>query len=353
MEYPDYLLFFGVIIASFLISAALVPVIRLLALKSGIVDRPEGASRKVHQEPTALLGGWAIFLSATISIIAVRYFHLADFSMIPMELFIAIILASIILMIGGTLDDKYNLQPYEQIIFPLSAIIVVLASGLHIGFITNPLGRIGEVIYFGQWAGIIIAGIWLMGMMYTTKFLDGLDGLVAGISAIASLFIFLVSLRWDIALSATGIWALIFLGASLGFLVFNWQPAKIFLGEGGSVYIGFILAVLSIISGSKITTTLLVMGIPALDVLWVIVSRLRAGRSPFSGDRSHLHFRLMSLGLSKKQIVILLYFIALGFGSLGVISSSYGKLILVGCLIGVMIVFSKILKGRNAENIRS
>lgn len=350
MENYDYLLFFGVIISSFLISATMVPMIRFLALKFGIVDRPETDQRKVHQVSTPLLGGWAIFLSATISITLVRYFHLADFSMIPLELFIAIILASIILMIGGTLDDKHNLPPYEQIILPLSAIIVVLVSGLHIGFITNPLGRLGEVVYFGQWAGIMIAGLWLLGMMYTTKFLDGLDGLVAGISVIAALFIFLVSLRWDIAQSATGIWSLVLLGASLGFLIFNWQPAKIFLGEGGSIYIGFILAVLSIISGSKITTTLLVMGIPALDVLWVIASRMRAGRSPFSGDRSHLHFRLMSLGLSKKQIVILLYLIALGFGSLGIISSSYGKLILVGCLIGVMIIFSRILNVRNREN---
>lgn len=329
-----------------MLSAALVPLIRILALKFQIVDRPETELRKVHQTPIPLLGGLAIFLSTTAVMLAVRFWHLADFSMISLGLFLAIILASVILMIGGFLDDRYNLPPYEQIIFPVAAIVVVMVSGLRIGYVTNPLGQMGEVFYFGQLLGLLIAAIWLIGMMYTTKFLDGLDGLVSGIAVIASLFIFLVSLKWDIPLSATGIWALALLGGSLGFLIYNWQPAKIFLGEGGSIYIGFILAVLSIISGSKITTTLLVMGIPILDVIWVIIARISSGRSPFSGDQSHLHYRLLSLGLSKKQIVVLLYIIALGFGSLGIISSSYGKLILVGCLIGVMIIFSRILKLR-------
>jgi UDP-GlcNAc:undecaprenyl-phosphate GlcNAc-1-phosphate transferase len=269
---------------------------------------------------------------------------LADFAVIPPKLFIGIILASIVIIIGGTLDDRYNLPPHEQIIFPLAATIIVLASGLHIGYVTNPFGSAGAIIYFSQLVGVIIAFIWLMGMMYTTKFLDGLDGLVAGISAIASLFIFLISLRWDTPLSATGIWALALLGASLGFLLFNWQPAKIFLGEGGSIFIGFMLGVLSIITGSKITTTLLVMGIPILDVLWVIIQRLVSHRSPFAGDRGHLHYRLLSLGLSNKQAVLLLCFIALGFGSLGVISSSYGKMMLVICLIAVMVILLTVIK---------
>jgi uncharacterized membrane protein (UPF0127 family) len=158
------------------------------------------------------------------------------------------------------------------------------------------------------------------------------------------MFIFLISLRWDVPLSATGIWALALLGASLGFLLFNWQPAKIFLGEGGSIFIGFTLGVLSIITGSKIITTLLVMGIPILDVIWVIIQRLLSHKSPFSGDRGHLHYRLLALGLTKKQAVLLLYFIALGFGSLGIISSSYGKMILVVCLITVMVIISVVLK---------
>ncbi|MFA5020644.1 MAG: MraY family glycosyltransferase [Patescibacteria group bacterium] len=344
MENSNFPLFFGVIAASLALSAVLVPLVRFLALRWQIVDRPEAAARKVHIFPTPLLGGWVIFLSVFIMIGIIRYFNLADFSAIPLKLFLGVILAAVIIIIGGTLDDKYNLQPYEQIIFPLAAVIVVLSSGLNIGFVTNPFGGLGEVIYISHWLGLALTAAWLLGLMYTTKFLDGLDGLVSGIAAIASLFIFLASLRWDIPLSATGVWSLVLLGAALGFLIFNWQPAKIFLGEGGSILIGFLLAILSIITGSKITTTLLVLGIPALDVIWVIIQRLRAGQSPFSGDRSHLHYRLMALGLSKKQVVWLLYLVALIFGLLGFISSSFDKMILVVCLVALMAVISGLLK---------
>jgi len=344
MQSSNFPLFFGIIAASLTLSATLVPAVRLLALRWQIVDRPEAAARKVHELPTPLLGGWVIFLSTLIVIGAVRYFNLADFSTIPLKLFLGIILAMVIIIIGGTLDDKYNLQPQEQVIFPIAAVIVVLSAGLNIGFITNPFGGLGEVIYIPHWLGLAITAIWLLGLMYTTKFLDGLDGLVSGVAAIASLFIFLASLRWDVPLSATGIWALILSGAALGFLIFNWQPAKIFLGEGGSILIGFLLAVLSIITGSKITTTLLVLGLPALDVIWVIIQRLRNGQSPFSGDRRHLHYRLMAWGLSKKQVVWLLYLIAAIFGLLGFISSSFDKMILVVCLVVLMAVISGLLK---------
>lgn len=350
MYNTSQIIYLCVILAAFLLSAGLTPLVRRLALRFNVTDRPEAAERKIHEKITPLLGGLAIFISSAAVISAVKYSGLANFSAISNRMFFAIIFASVVIMIGGFLDDKYNLKPYEQIIFPLSAIVIVLAGGLHIGYVTNPLGSAGAVLYFAGWAGIVIAGLWLLGMMYTTKFLDGLDGLAAGISIVASLFIFLTSLRWDATLSATGVWALALLGASLGFLLFNWQPAKIFLGEGGSIFIGFMLAVLSIMTGSKIITTLLVMGLPVLDVLWVVVARLRNHKSPFSGDRQHLHYRLLSLGLSKKQTVILMYLVAVAFGCLGFISTSYGKMILVLCLVAVMAILSTLL---NAKNKRS
>ncbi len=350
MYNSSQILYFSVISAAFLLSAGLTPLVRRLALKLKITDKPESAERKVHQKATPLLGGAAVCLSSLSVMVIVNCSGLANFSAISGGLFFAIILASAIIMIGGFLDDKYDLKPYEQIIFPVSAIVVVLLSGLHIGYVTNPLGAVGAVIYFSGWIGVAIAGLWLLGMMYTTKFLDGLDGLASGVSVIASLFIFLTSLRWDAPLSATGIWALALLGASLGFLLFNWQPAKIFLGEGGSIFIGFMLAVLSILTGSKIITTLLVMGLPALDVLWVIVARLRHHKSPFSGDREHLHYRLLSLGLSKKQAVLIMYIIAIAFGCLGFISTSYGKMVLVLCLIAVMTILSNLLNAKRKQN---
>jgi UDP-GlcNAc:undecaprenyl-phosphate/decaprenyl-phosphate GlcNAc-1-phosphate transferase len=219
---------------------------------------------------------------------------------------------------------------------------------LKIDYITNPL-QAGGLIHFGLISGVVLAGLWLLGMMYTTKFLDGLDGLVAGISSIAAFFIFLVSLRWDVSLSATGLWALMLLGASLGFFIFNYRPAKIFLGEGGSVFIGFTLGVLSIISGSKITTTLLVMGLPILDVVWVVISRLLSKKSPFSGDRRHLHYRLLDFGFTRDQAVWLLWLLAIAFGALGIFSSSYGKMILVVSSIALMILISYIITINNKK----
>lgn len=349
----SFLVYLAVALASFMLATALTPLIIKIAKKYQILDRPEMADRKIHQQPVPFLGGWAIFLSSSLIIILVKIFNLADFSRLPMILFIAILAAGLLLMIGGSLDDKFNLKPKLQIIFPLLAVIVVLLFGLRIDFITNPLGEAGSVINIPQFFGIGLAGLWLLGMMYTTKFLDGLDGLVSGIGVIAALFIFLISLKWDLALSATGIWALAVMGSALGFLLFNYSPAKIFLGEGGSVFIGFILGVLSIITGSKITTTLLVMGFPILDVLYVIVLRLANRQSPFTGDRRHLHYRLLDWGLTQTQAVWLIYFFALIFGFLGIVSSSYAKLILIAILILMMIIISLVLKNKKFNYVKS
>ena len=333
-------------LASFLLSSGLTPLIINLAKYWGITDNPQLNERKIHDQPIPLLGGWSIFLASSVVILLIKYFSLANFSIIPNSLFWAVIVASLILIIGGSLDDKFNLKPYQQIIFPLIAVALVLFFGLKIDYVTNPFGGVFQI---KEVWGVVVAGFWLLGMMYTTKFLDGLDGLATGIGAIAAIFIFLISLKWDVFLSATGIWGLVFAGACLGFLIYNRQPARIFLGEGGSVLIGFILGVLSIISGSKIVTTLLVMGLPILDVLLVIIRRLMEKKSPFSGDRNHLHYRLLSLGLGKKQVVWVLYCLALFFGLLGLLSSSYLKMILAGCLFVTVIALSWFLKIKNKK----
>lgn len=336
----SFWLYLAVILGSFALSAVITPIIVGIAKRFNITDNPASLGRKVHQTPIPLLGGLAIFLSSVIVITAVRFFGLANFSGIPLSMFVAIILASSLIMIGGVLDDKLNLRPYQQIIFPLLAVVIVLVFGVHVGYVTNPLPFFGTIIYIPSILGVVIAGIWLLAMIYTTKFLDGLDGLATGIGAIASLFIFLISINWDIPGSATGIWALVLFGSCLGFLLYNWQPAKIFLGEGGSVFIGFMLGILSILTGSKITTTLLVMGLPFFDVFLVVIKRLMQGKSPFVGDRNHLHYQLMNLGLSKSQIVLLLYLLALAFGALGIISVSYIKMILLLFLVLVLVGLS-------------
>jgi UDP-GlcNAc:undecaprenyl-phosphate GlcNAc-1-phosphate transferase len=176
-----------------------------------------------------------------------------------------------------------------------------------------------------------------MTMTYTTKLLDGMDGLVTGISTIAALVIFGLSLTPQVMQEQTAMLAITLAGSLLGFLILNFYPAKIFLGESGSTFTGFMLAVLAIVSGGKMAITLLVMGIPLLDMIWVIYKRIRSGRSPFSGDREHLHFKLLEVGLSQPQAVIFLYALSAIFGIAGLFLQSRGKLIALSILVIVML----------------
>ncbi|NUM25311.1 MAG: undecaprenyl/decaprenyl-phosphate alpha-N-acetylglucosaminyl 1-phosphate transferase [Candidatus Buchananbacteria bacterium] len=313
-------------------SLILTPFIRKLALHHQIVDLPN--PRKIHSTPTPLLGGLAIFFAFFFSTLIFWFAGYIEDSRITQTQVLAILCAGAALMIGGVLDDKFNLKPAQQIIWPLIAIALMITAGVKIQFVTNPLGGVLE---FSSLLGVITASLWILGMIYTTKFLDGLDGLVAGITTIGATIIFIVSLYWDVPLSGTSILSLILAGSCLGFLVFNWHPAKIFLGEGGSIFCGFMLGTLAIISGSKIATALLIMGVPILDVAWVIVRRIWEGRSPVSADRKHLHFRLLDIGLNHRQSVIVLYLITIAFGTTSLWLHSKGKIIALGIL-GIFMV---------------
>ncbi len=328
------------IILTFIISCLLTPIVKRLAEKTKIVDYP--GSRKIHQKPIALLGGLAIFLSFFLATIIFWYLGYINDLKIQNQHIAAILLGGFILILGGFLDDKYNLKPYQQIIWPILSILVVLLAGIRIEYITNPFGG---VIGLPFYAGIIAAFFWLMGMIYTTKFLDGLDGLVSGITAIGALIIFIVSLHWDVPSSGTSILALILAGSCFGFLIFNWHPAKIFLGEGGSVFCGFMLGILAIISGSKIATALLILGIPILDVIWVIASRVIKGQSPLKGDKRHLHFRLLDIGLSHRQTVVFLYSATVAFGISSLFLHSKGKIIalIILALVMLLLIFSLLI----------
>ena len=171
--------------------------------------------------------------------------------------------------------------------------------------------------------------------------LDGLDGLVSGIGAIGAIILFIVSLFWDVPQSGTSILALILAGSCLGFLIYNWHPARIFLGESGSVFIGFMLGILAIISGAKIATALLIMGIPLLDVAWIVLRRIFVEhKSPFQGDRKHLHFRLLDVGFSQRQAVLFLYALTLIFGLSSLFLQSQYKIVALGILILVMLILA-------------
>jgi len=336
------------LVVSFIIIHPLVWWVRSWAIKNKVEDVAD-VPRKIQRGPVPLLGGAAIFLGLIISLVLFYYLGFLTDIKIPPVFLLGIFGAALILVIGGILDDKYNLKPGQQIWWPILASLVILLVGIKINYITNPLGGI---LYLDKWQVTIgtliflplaqgLAFLWLMGMIYTTKFLDGLDGLVSGITVIGAVIIFIVSLSWDVPRSGTSALALIVAGLFGGFLIWNFYKAKIFLGEAGATLAGLLLGVLSIISGGKIATALLVVGLPILDVAWVIFRRMFWERkSPAQADRKHLHFRLLDAGLTHRQTVLLLYLIAALFGSLSLFNTTKGKIILFGLLSLGMVVLA-------------
>jgi UDP-GlcNAc:undecaprenyl-phosphate/decaprenyl-phosphate GlcNAc-1-phosphate transferase len=333
-------------LAAFIISLCITPIVRHTMRHFGIVDKPKTEERKIHKKQIPLGGGWAIFFSFFI-VIALLVSRGSIGEDIPVRSLVGIFIASVFLMIGGILDDKYRLRPRYQILFPILACIVVIFFGIGIESISRPAGGVLSLVEYN----ITIAGLgklavfadvvvffWLMGMMFTTKVLDGLDGLVTGIVAIGAILVYIVSKQPQWYQPEVGLVALVFAGACLGFLVWNFYPAKIFLGEGGSLFTGFMLGILAVISGSKIATTLLVMGVPILDVARVIFRRIQKKKSIFIGDSEHLHYRLLQSGLTQKQAVLLLYGISFLFGMTTLFLQSREKIIALSFLFVLMLL---------------
>ena len=176
-------------------------------------------------------------------------------------------------------------------------------------------------------------------MMYTTKLLDGIDALVTGVTMIGALIIFCFTITEKYYQSDIALASLVLAAACLGFLIFNWHPASIFLGEGGSLFLGYALGVLAIISGGKIAIALLVMGIPILDVAWTIIRRLKKGKNPFKfSDREHLHFKILDSGLGERWTVAVYYLISAVFGLSALFLQSRGKVYALFLLMVVMLL---------------
>jgi len=339
-----YLFFF---VLALLLSLGLTPAIKQLVKRWQILDLPN-LPRKVHPMPTPLLGGLAIYLSFIVALAIYLQFGNPDYHIVPIKFFLGIIFGGLVLIIGGVLDDKLNLPPKILWLFPAFASLIIIWSGIGIGItqISNPFG---SPIFIGYHYSLftihyslpaLLAWLWMMGMIFTTKLLDGLDGLCSGVGLIGCLTMFALSLTAKVNQPITASIAIIFAGCLLGFLFYNFNPASIFLGESGSTLVGFMLGVLAIILGAKIATALLVMGIPILDVAWAIIRRLFYHRSPFKGDRQHLHFRLLDIGLSQRQAVLVLYAISAIFGTVAVFLQSMGKLIALVILVLVMLILA-------------
>lgn len=340
---PAYIWLFIITVC---LASALTLVVKHLAQRWDIVDDPkQDPGRKHQKKPIPLLGGLAIYAAFSVMLILMGP-QITNGYLLPKHI-IGICVAGAILMFGGTLDDKKNLSARWQIAFPIVAAIVIVISGIGINYITNPVGGIiyldtvrltaftlndlpYQIIIFAD----VFTVLWLLGTTYTTKLLDGLDGLVPGVTLIGGLVIFFLSISQEVAQPETGIVALLLAAAALGFLFWNFSPAKIYLGEGGALFTGFMLGVLAILSGGKIATALLILGLPIIDVAWVMIRRKWIEKkSPFSADTSHLHYQLRQFGWSDRKIVLLFYAMTLVFGLSTLWFTGAAKLVVLAVLI--------------------
>ncbi len=304
---------------AFLVAAVVVlwttPDVRNIGIKSGKLDKP--GERKVHQRPMVRLGGVSIFAGAMLSLILVWW--LGGFGNLPPDKewqVIGVILGGIGFFSIGFADDLLNLSPFIRLLLQIIVASCVWKAGVSIDFVTIPMFGIVQL----GWLSLPITVIWLAGMVNAINWIDGLDGLAAGVSGIAAVVLLVVSLYMK--QPAAALIAAALAGASLGFLRYNFNPAQIFMGDGGSYFMGFTLAAVSIIGLVKIpavTAVLLpyvILAVPIFDMSAVILLRLRQGKSPFSADKRHLHHRLLNAGLSHRWAVLFIYSLTLWMGSL-------------------------------------
>jgi UDP-GlcNAc:undecaprenyl-phosphate/decaprenyl-phosphate GlcNAc-1-phosphate transferase len=339
------------VVAAFTLSFALAPLARAFAFKRGVVDEPIGG-RKIHRVKTALLGGIAPFAGIAAALaLAYGYADGKDLGPIQIAGFAG---ALVILLVGGILDDVFDLRPGVQFLFPLAASILAVAAGSRISIISNPFGPQPisldwARIPLGMWAfgfpSDLVSILWLLVVTYAMKFLDGLDGLVAGMAAIGGLLIALLASSPAYAQPAVALLALAVSASYLGFLPWN-RSGSIFLAESGSTIAGFSLGILAIISGAKVATASAALGVPLVDIVLVVVDRLSRGVSPFKGDSSHLHFRLLAAGFSSRAVVRLIWAIALVFGLVALLLQTKGKIFLLVLLAVLITGISAYARGR-------
>lgn len=290
------------------------PMVTSAAARWGFTDRP-AARRNEALKPR--LGGIAVFTAVALAL-AITYPLLPGRTAAEMARVVGLMAGGFIVVVLGALDDRYELSPLAQLAGQALAATVAIASGILIDSVTNPLAE--GLLMFPPYLAVFFTFFWLLGAMNTLNFLDGVDGLAAGVSAVAAGILAVHSLV--MGQMTIAVLPIALAGACLGFLPFNFYPARATLGTCGAVFLGFALASLSVIGGTKAATLLLVLGLPVVDTGWTIMRRMASGQSPFRGDRGHLHHRLLALGLSERQIVLLMYASCAALGTLALLLST-------------------------------
>jgi UDP-GlcNAc:undecaprenyl-phosphate GlcNAc-1-phosphate transferase len=335
----------GPIVVVFLLAAiialAVTPVVRAVVLRYEIVDRP--GERRVNKTPVPRGGGLAVcaaFLLVAGLFLGVNqtaHFVPIPFSLDPSEV-VALLLGGAVAAGLGAIDDLFDLRARYQLIGQVLLACGAVALGVSITFITNPLGP--DFLFSGPVAaGLTI--FWIVGMINSINWIDGLDGLSSGIAFIAAVTIGIISLTTQVVgQPLIAVLCFTLAGSLLGFLRWNFHPATIFAGTSGVQFVGYTLAVLAILGTAKVAVALLVLGVPIIDTFWIIVRRLSERRSPFSPDRTHIHHRLLDLGLSHRQTVLVIYGICLVLAVLSMLLSGVTQ---IYAFLGVFVAFGLIL----------
>ena len=337
------------LIAAFVASILLTPLVKRLAFRIGAVDAPN--YRKVHARIMPRLGGLAIFLAFIIGV-TILYSYLIQTKNGNSDYLIAIIIGACIIVATGVVDDMREISAKAKMLGQLgAALIIVFVGGIQIDMVNLPfLGTLD----FGL-LSIPLTIIWIVGITNAVNLIDGLDGLAAGVSTIAlitlAVMAFIMSNMFVLAIAA------ILAVASLGFLFYNFHPAKIFMGDTGALFLGFMISVLALLGFKNVTFVsliipIIILGVPISDTFFAIVRRVRMKKKWSDPDKSHLHHRLLDMGFTHRQTVLLIYGIAVMFGLAAIIFSMakvWGAILLVAVILTAIEIFVEIigLAGKN------
>jgi UDP-GlcNAc:undecaprenyl-phosphate/decaprenyl-phosphate GlcNAc-1-phosphate transferase len=320
-----------------LIALLITPLVRRLAIRLDNVDLPD--HRRVNKRPIPRGGGIAVataFIVVAVGILIAND-RLAVVT-IPRtigtpELF-GLLVGGAVATILGVLDDTLQLRARWQLLGQVALAALAVVAGITVTFINNPFGT-GNITLDGPYA-IGFTMVWIIGMINGINFIDGLDGLSSGIALIAAVTLGLISMTTATNQPFVGVLCFALAGSLLGFLRWNFHPASIFIGTSGVMFVGYTLAVLSILGSAKVAVALLVLGVPIIDTFWIIVRRLATGHSPFTPDRGHIHHRLLDMGLSHGQTVLVIYGICILLAVMSFVLSGTGQ---VYAFMGLAVAF--------------
>lgn len=355
MDYPGAMYFWGIFLLAAFAALAVSPLAIKIAPKIGALDVPKD-ERRMHEKPMPRFGGLAIFVGINLSL----GIFLGQDSRI-----LGIMLGGLLIYLIGVYDDLKGLSPQVKLLGQILSALIVCAFDVRIMFITNHFtATFGENhLFLAGAVSWIITVIWIVGITNTINLIDGLDGLAAGIAAIASLSIAYTAYIHGYYLGTMGMLAIA--GGALGFLPFNFHPAKIFMGDGGSLLLGYFLAAMSVVQPAKGATLLavlvpmLVLGLPIFDTAFAILRRTLNKRPIMEADRGHLHHRIMDSGMGQQRSVLTLYGISGVMGIAAVLFSrdlfveTIGLFLIAATLVYIFLTdASKLLPRLKAINLK-